>query len=53
MAKLYWRIKRAGKWTWTPATKANTIVEDEEYLDSGDWNQICNFTYVKCTEEEE
>ncbi len=20
MAKLYWRIKRNGKWTWTPAT---------------------------------
>ena len=24
MAKLYWRIKRDGKWTWTAATPENT-----------------------------
>ncbi len=24
MAKLYWRIKRAGKWTWIAATSENT-----------------------------
>ena len=25
MAKLYWRVKRNGKWTWIAATKDNTI----------------------------
>ena len=24
MAKLYWRIKRDGKWTWVAATPENT-----------------------------
>ena len=25
MAKLYWRVKRDGKWTWVATTMANTI----------------------------
>lgn len=25
MAKLYWRIKRNGKWTWVAATPENTM----------------------------
>jgi hypothetical protein len=24
MAKLYWRVKRKGKWTWVPASMDNT-----------------------------
>lgn len=24
MARLYWRVKKNGKWTWTPATLQNT-----------------------------
>jgi len=24
MAKLYWRVKRAGKWTWVAASADNT-----------------------------
>lgn len=24
MAKLYWRVKKAGKWTWIAATDSNT-----------------------------
>ena len=32
MAKLYWRIKKNGKWTWTPARTYEwaqmTVVED-------------------------
>ncbi len=25
MARLYWRVKKNGRWTWTPATMNNTI----------------------------
>jgi len=25
MAKLYWRIKKNGKWTWVATTKGNTV----------------------------
>ncbi len=25
MAKLYWRVKRDGKWTWVAATLSNTV----------------------------
>jgi len=25
MAKLYWRVKRDGKWTWIAATDSNTM----------------------------
>ena len=24
MAKLYWRVKKNGKWTWVAATEGNT-----------------------------
>ncbi len=40
MAKLYWRIKKEGKWTWVAATAENsnffvdeTDVEDASYID--------------------
>jgi len=29
MAKLYWRVKRDGKWTWVAATDSNTMEDDE------------------------
>ncbi len=29
MAKLYWRIKRNGKWTWEAATPDNTKYEGD------------------------
>ncbi len=25
MAKLYWRVRKDGKWTWTAATESNTL----------------------------
>ena len=28
MAKLYWRVKRNGKWTWRPANVKFTKVND-------------------------
>ena len=28
MAKLYWRVKRDGKWTWIAATERNTQDDD-------------------------
>lgn len=28
MAKLYWRVKRDGKWTWVAATERNTMDDD-------------------------
>jgi len=41
MAKLYWRIKRNGKWTWVAASNDNTLwcLDDlllSEYLDEGE-----------------
>ena len=29
MAKLYWRVKRDGKWTWEAATESNTHEDDD------------------------
>ena len=29
MAKLYWRVKRDGKWTWIAATDSNTMEDDK------------------------
>ncbi len=29
MAKLYWRIKKEGKWTWVAATADNTALMGE------------------------
>ncbi len=26
MAKLYWRVKRDGKWTWLAADEHNTLI---------------------------
>lgn len=31
MAKLYWRIKRFDKWTWTAATPDNTRWENDSF----------------------
>jgi len=44
MAKLYWRVKRNGKWTWKATTKDNT---KPGYGDPAD------LTYVELKEEEE
>jgi len=38
MAKLYWRVKRDGKWTWAPAevtyyNKDDTYVEVQRYVE--------------------
>ncbi len=32
MAKLYWRIKRDGKWSWEAATPDNTRVKRGRYI---------------------
>lgn len=33
MAKLYWRIKENGKWTWVAADSSNTLDDDgDEWL---------------------
>lgn len=29
MAKLYWRVKRNGKWTWVAFEKSNSTVDFE------------------------
>jgi hypothetical protein len=36
MAKLYWRVKKNGKWNWVAACDTNTIEDDEtiELIDS-------------------
>jgi hypothetical protein len=33
MAKLYWRVKRDGKWTWLAATDRNTMFDCDEIDD--------------------
>ncbi len=38
MAKLYWRVKRDGKWTWVPAEvtyddRSDTYVEVQRYVE--------------------
>ncbi len=53
MAKLYWRVKRDGKWTWIAATRENTreiyddvnIIMDVETLvfDEFDEDLYCPF----------
>ncbi len=43
MAKLYWRIKKEGKWTWVAATADNTALMgeyDPEYAAYIDDNSI-------------
>lgn len=49
MAKLYWRIKRNGKWTWVAASNENTMwcldhPLESEYLDEAEEASIheCN-----------
>jgi len=33
MAKLYWRVKKNGKWTWVASTIKNTdMLADPEYV---------------------
>jgi len=32
MAKLYWRVKRNGKWTWLAATDRNTMFDCDESM---------------------
>jgi len=33
MAKLYWRVKRNGKWTWRPATALSDLLSQTEYAE--------------------
>jgi len=33
MAKLYWRVKKNGKWTWVAATNANTQFYEDDDID--------------------
>ena len=43
MAKLYWRVKRDGKWTWVPADMDNTALMggyDPQYAAYVDDNPI-------------
>ncbi len=46
MAKLYWRVKRNGKWTWTPAVYD---LHKDRYQEIGG----CEVTLWWPTEEEE
>ena len=32
MAKLYWRVKRDGKWTWTPAKTIEAAFPGEKFV---------------------
>ena len=43
MAKLYWRVKQNGKWTWTPA----------EVQDHNDYWKMVSTVHIKCETEEE
>jgi len=43
MAKLYWRVKRNGKWTWRPANVRVT----------GKLNVSGKFAWVEIVQEEE
>lgn len=42
MAKLYWRIKKDGKWTWIAVDHGYNLVEDiqDSYWDSGDNEEL-------------
>jgi hypothetical protein len=33
MAKLYWRIKKNGKWTWAPLTQAQQEIMNQFEID--------------------
>jgi len=33
MAKLYWRYKKNGKWTWRPATGLSELLLQTEYAE--------------------
>jgi hypothetical protein len=54
MAKLYWRVKRNGKWTWRSAGK---LIECHEstWLPGGEVSLVLNGTLPECEawEEEE
>ena len=47
MAKLYWRVKRNGKWTWTPAE----VLDKIEFVN--DAGIMRTEVYVHQLEEEE
>lgn len=32
MAKLYWRVKRNGKWTWRPAIQGSRMINPLNHL---------------------
>ena len=46
MAKLYWRVKKQGKWNWVAVTTANTI-------DIEDYDAIGIIQGLRYVEEEE
>jgi len=55
MAKLYWRVKRDGKWTWRAANEKCPCCGESA------WNMICDLEeeedpsedYCRAVEEEE
>ncbi len=49
MAKLYWRVKKDGKWTWTPVTDYKLAIEKLKELDSAD--EAIHRAYVESLEE--
>ncbi len=58
MPKLYWRVKRDGKWTWVPVEHGYNLVEDtlDSYWDHGDNEELgaqIVYSLRQLTEEEE
>ena len=51
MGRLYWRVKKNGKWTWTPAVYD---VHDKEVmaLDIGDQGELVTLWWPDSEEEE-
>ncbi len=45
MAKLYWRIKQAGKWTWVAATLENTIYRTHPPVFTGKAQKVLGYDY--------
>lgn len=45
MAKLYWRIKRNGKWTWVAATSENTRYNQHPPVFIGSAQKILGYDY--------
>ena len=53
MAKLYWRIKRNGKWTWVAATPANTSYDLSRERTIYDGPETCiDYQWVEPTKDD-